>query len=235
MKVRNISFALSTALAACSALGGVAACSSSTTPETTTTTDASTSSVDGSKGTGTDSGGNPGTDAGTDPGTDSGGSTCATPPALFEPTDAGLYCPYDYGPDGGGAAHCKVGTQICCLSPSTDAGSSVCSASSATPTCAAAGFQVWQCSSPAECAGNANGTTCCLTAGPVEADPNCSGFQKTKGFDSTTCTTPAKCTGTVTVGAFTDDLTVVCEKQSDCATGTCTPIKTSGTAIGACL
>jgi hypothetical protein len=76
---------------------------------------------------------------------------------------------------------------------------------------------------------------CCLTAGPVEADPNCSGYQKTKGFDSTTCVAAGKCTGTVMIGKYTDNLTVVCEAQADCQTGTCTAVKTSGTSIGLCL
>jgi hypothetical protein len=237
MRNRTFSLVLTIAAAGTSAALGLFACSSSstTTGDTNTGTDSGSggNTKDGTTGTGnTDAGTQDMTDSGTQMGTDSGGGgTCTNPPALFPPGDAGLYCPYDYGPDGGGAAHCKTGTEMCCLSPSSDAGSSVCEAVGAS--CTQAGFGVWQCSSPAECPGAT--PVCCLTAGPPEADPNCSGYQKTKGFDSTTCMAAGKCTGTVVVGKYTDNLMVVCETQADCTTGTCTAVKTSGTSIGLCL
>jgi hypothetical protein len=77
---------------------------------------------------------------------------------------------------------------------------------------------------------------CCLQAGPLEADLKCSGYQKTKGFRSTTCTSAGQCTGTADAGKFTDTLYIACEQPSDCPQGkTCTAVKTTGTSIGVCL
>jgi hypothetical protein len=142
---------------------------------------------------------------------------------------AGVFCPFGKT-DAGKSEYCTANAQVCCLSPSTDAGSSTCSA----PGTCASGFAEWACAAPQECAGS--GVVCCLQAGPLEADPKCSGYQKTKGFNSTTCMPSAKCTGTVDAGKVTDTLYVACEAQGDCPQGkTCTAIKTSGTDIGVCL
>jgi hypothetical protein len=154
---------------------------------------------------------------------------CANPPKLFAPSTKGIYCPYSKGVDGG-AQYCTVKTEVCCLSPSNDAGPSTCAANAnACPQADA----VWACSAPEEC--NVANPVCCLTAGPLEADPNCAGFQRTKGFNNTRCTTAQACAGTIDAGKFIDNQFVACTKQADCATGTCTPIKTSGTSFGVCL
>jgi hypothetical protein len=202
-------------------------------PDATSGTDTGAGSHDGGvvgndTGTPGDDSGNPGDDSG--PTADGG---CASPPALFPPkADGGIYCPYskDFSIDGGKAAYCNVGTEVCCLSPSSDAGLSTCKANS---TACPAGDHVWACSAPQECGG---GQVCCLTSGPVEPDPKCSGYQKTKGFFSTRCAAAAECTGTVEAGSFIDNQYIACEAQADCPTGkTCTAVKTSGTSIGVCL
>ena len=235
MNVRTMSFAVSSLLLCVSGGLGLQACSSSSTTTGENTT------ADGGGGGGSDSGGGgTGTDSGGVIDTDSGGGgmdaavACMTPPKLFVPKpDGGMYCPFSAGGDGG-SKYCKTGTEMCCLSPSADAGSSDCEKQAAT--CTNAAFKPWECSSPIECAGNAAGTTCCLTAGPVGPDKNCSGYQKTLGFDSTKCMQAAACTGTVMVGMYKDDLTIVCEQQSDCPGGkTCTAVKTTGTSLGLCL
>lgn len=122
-------------------------------------------------------------------------------------------------------------TQVCCVSPTADAGSSTCNA----PGACATGLESWACASPQECAGG-SGVVCCLQAGPLEADLKCSGYQKTKGSNSTNCMPTAKCTGMVDAGKVTDTLDVACEAPADCPQGkTCTAIKTTGTSIGVCL
>lgn len=198
----------------------------------------------------------PPTDSGsTTPPTDSGSTTpdaaCAKPPSLHAPSDAGIYCPYSFNDaTDSGIQYCARGTQQCCVSPSTDAGISDCENLGA---CANSTFKTWQCSAPSDCAGVAvdggadggNGpVVCCLISGKVGADPNCSGYQKTKGLDSVTCMAASACQGDITIGAYPDTHYVACEKQSDCDQtassfggdgGTCTPVKTSGTPIGLCL
>ena len=233
MNVRTMSFVMTSLLLSGSAALALQACSSSTTGDNSTA-DASTGGGQDSGSEGTvDGSTQPGVDGGTQPGVD-GSTPCASPPKLFVPkADGGMYCPFSKNPDGG-VEYCKTPAEMCCLSPSADAGSSVCEKLAAS--CTNTAFSQWECSSPSECAGNAGGNTCCLIAGPLEADLSCSGYQKTKGFDATKCMAAAACTGTVVVGKFTDNQTIVCEQQSDCAGGkTCTPVKTTGTSIGLCL
>ena len=237
MNVRAMSFAVSSLLLCVSGGLGLQACSSSSTAGENTTADSGAGGGgqdSGGGGTGADSGGGGGDlDAGGGGGMDAA-AACMTPPKLFVPkADGGMYCPFSNGGDGG-TKYCKTPTDMCCLSPSADAGVSDCEQLAAT--CTNPAFKKWECSSPVECAGNAGGNTCCLTAGPLGPDPNCSGFQKTKGFDSTKCMAAAACTGSVMVGMFKDDLNIVCEQQSDCPGGkTCTPVKATGTSLGLCL
>ncbi len=202
---------------------GVVACSSnpSLVDNTVPGPDSSTNK-DTSNNTNPDTSVDP--DAG--PGPD-GSIGCANPPKLFPPSMKGMYCPFSFSGDAG-SAYCKVGTQKCCLSPSADAGPSTCTANA---TACPMNDAVWACSAPEEC----NGGVCCLTAGPTEADPNCAGYMKTKGFNNTRCTTAQACMGTIDAGKFVDNQYVVCTKQADCAMGTCTAIKTTGTSIGICM
>ncbi len=203
-----------------SAAFGIAACSSDPVNNVVPGPDGSV------KDTGTsDTNNNP---PDTSPLDDSG--ACANPPKLFPPSSKGLYCPYSKDPDGGVTAYCKVGSEVCCLS-GVDAGPSTCQADpSACPT----NSSPWACSAPEECA-DAGAPVCCLTAGPVGPDPKCLPYQKTKGFNNSRCTTAQVCTGTVDAGKFVDNQYVVCTKQGDCTTGTCTAVKTVGTSIGLCL
>lgn len=77
---------------------------------------------------------------------------------------------------------------------------------------------------------------CCLQAGATEANTDCSGTMKTKGFDQTYCTTAAACAGTFDAGGgFTDNNFVACEVDGDCTSGqSCVAIETTGTDIGIC-
>jgi hypothetical protein len=211
---------------------------------------------------GADSGGNTHPDAGFDAGSD--GAVDSGPckqPALHVPTVAGgIYCPYSFNDvTDSGTQHCANGTQECCLSPGGDAGPSVCQTVDGTGVgfngglagCAAKYSAVWQCSSPVDCANagpilpidggapTSGALVCCMVGGPLEADTSagiCTGVEKTH-FGGTTCQPAAACTGTITVGLFTDPLYTVCEQQSDCtgASQTCTPIYVTGTPIGVCL
>lgn len=172
------------------------------------------------------------TDSGT-PDTTTPDAGCVSPPKLFPvKADAGdFYCPFAAKTDGGKSTYCTDTTQVCCLSPSSDAGSSTCVAQGA---CTTAGWSTWGCSAPQDCPGS--NMACCLQAGPLEADLKCAGYQKTKGFGASTCMSAAACTGTVDAGKGTDNLYVACEQPSDCPQGkTCTAVKTTGTSIGVCL
>jgi hypothetical protein len=232
MKISTIALVLGSALITCSAGAGLAACSSS--------------SATGEPSTGTDSGAD--TSTGTDggmlqdsaPGTDSmtTGDTSTTADAACAPAlhasspDGGIYCPFskDFTVDGGSYAYCTNGTQECCLSPSSDAGLSVC----ATTGNCATGFSPWECGGPEDCIDPAN-PVCCLTAGPTEMSTSCPGTDKTEGFDGTHCTTAAICTGQVEAGMYVDNQFVTCESTADCPAGkTCIAVKTTGTAIGVC-
>jgi hypothetical protein len=240
MKISTIALVLGSALITCSAGAGLAACSSSSgTGEPSAPLDSGTDTS-----TGMDSGTQPDTGPGADTGTggdtstgdDGGDAGCTSPPALhISSADGGIYCPFskNFDVDGGEYAYCTTGTQSCCLSPSSDAGLSVCTT---IGNCATAlpNSEEWQCAGPEDC--KSGGSVCCLTSGPTEANAECVNTLKTKGFDNTRCmASQAACSGTVDAGMYTDNQFVVCEKQADCATGTCTALKTTGTSIGLCL
>jgi hypothetical protein len=213
-------------IAIASASFGIVACSSSPAITDNTVVPGPDSSVK------TDSGNNnPDTSVDPDAGNPNpdGSSGCLNPPKLFPPSMKGLYCPFSASGDAG-SSYCKVGTEKCCVSPSADAGPSVCTASN---TACPGKDAVWACAAPEECGGQ--NPVCCLTAGPTEPDPNCAGYTKTKGFNNTRCTTAQACSGMIDAGKYIDNQYVVCTKQADCAMGTCTAIKTSGTSIGICM
>jgi hypothetical protein len=200
----------------------------------------------GNNNTNPDSGNNTNPDSGT--GGDSGSTACAKPPALHVPeADGGVYCPFSYNNvTDAGIQYCSGATPQCCVSPASDAGPSDCEAVGA---CANSTFKTWQCSAPSDCAGypvdgGGEPVVCCLISGPVEADPTCTGHQKTLGLDSVACAPASQCVGPITVGKYMDVHYVACEQQSDCTAsaaafggdgGTCTAVKTSGTPIGLCL
>ncbi len=150
---------------------------------------------------------------------------CPKPPRLYTPIPNVFHC--YFGTDGGGGLlYCPIQPQsVCCLASSVDAGFSVCGNAGKCPL----GDQQYACAAPEDCSGG--GQVCCLTAGPLEADPNCAGYQKTKGFDNTRCTTAQACSGMIDAG----NQYVVCEQQANCTAGTCTAIKTVSTSIGVCL
>jgi hypothetical protein len=194
---------------------------------------------------------NPDTGTVTNPdggGGDSGPTACAKPPALHIPKpDGGVFCPFSFNAaTDAGTQYCSGATPQCCVSPASDAGPSDCEAVGA---CQNTAFKTWQCSAPSDCDGyaiDAGGepVVCCLVSGTVEADPACTGYQKTRGLGSVSCMAASQCSGPVMVGTFTDTHYVACEQQSDCTAsaaafggdgGTCTAVKTSGTPIGLCL
>jgi hypothetical protein len=201
----------------------------------------------GNNNTNPDSGNNnTNPDGGT--GGDSGSTVCAKPPALHIPeADGGVYCPFSYNnATDAGIQYCSGATPQCCVSPASDAGPSDCEAVGA---CKDSTFKTWQCSAPSDCAGypvdgGGEPVVCCLISGAIEADPACTGYQKTKGLDSVSCAPASQCVGPITIGKYMDVHYVACEQQSDCTAsaaafggdgGTCTAVKTSGTPIGLCL
>jgi hypothetical protein len=139
------------------------------------------------------------------------------PPTLHPPTaGVGVYCPYS-AVDGGRDLSCATATQQCCETPSDDAGPSTCV--QAGSTCPAAGSTVWQCEDPSNCP---TGQVCCAAA-TLEQDTSCGYFRAAPGFQGTHCA--ASCAA----GELT-----ICEQQSECATGTCTPFRAVGNSVGVC-
>jgi hypothetical protein len=238
MKISKMAFATGALMAAVAGMSVVACSSSDNNPSNNQDAGASTDS--GAVTTPADTGAPSNNDAGTPP------TTCAKPPSLHAPSATGVYCPFSWdNATDAGVKYCSGSTPQCCVSPSSDAGISDCEG---TGYCKDATFKQWQCSAPSDCAGvtsDAGGpVVCCLVSGAVEPDPNCNGFQKTKGLGSVTCKAASQCQGTIQVNSFSDVQYVACESQADCAAsaaafggdgGTCTPVKTSGTPIGLCL
>ncbi|MGO8992684.1 MAG: hypothetical protein ACLQVI_05110 [Polyangiaceae bacterium] len=252
MKTMKIALIGGAVVAALSGMA-VAACSNSTSPIS---------------GTGEDSGTQPATDSGTQPTTDSGtptgdsgnGVTCGKPPEFFAPVaDGGIYCPYSFNDaTDAGVQYCgadttsgqNAGLTQCCVSPSTDAGPSVCQAPG---TCTQSTATIWQCSGSSDCAnyypntdGGGGPVVCCLVAGKIRPEPSTDshpGCTSTEGLDSVTCQAASTCTGTVVVGTYTDYNYIACQTQNDCIAttangndgGTCTGVYSSGSPIGLCL
>lgn len=198
------------------------ACSSD--PATTTTPTTPTTHSDASSGgdSATSDGGATGQDSsstGNDgsSGGDAGGSAdCGTAATLHPDTDGGIYCPFS-AVDGGKNIFC-ADTEQCCESAKGGAASSCVAKGSACPS---TNDTVWECESPANCPSGqvccAAGSTAAVTIGDDTCGPYLSKFSKTH------CA--ASCTAT--------ELTV-CEKQSECTTGTCTAVKPKANAIGVC-
>ena len=158
-------------------------------------------------------------DAGTVP-TDGGkvpdASSCH-PPTLHPPTGTnGVYCPFS-GVDGGRDLTCARVTQQCCETPSDDAGASTCESVGAA--CPAAGSTIWECEDAVDCA---SGKSCCGAA-VVESDPVCNYLRAAPGFGGT------RCKATCGAGEV-----VICQQQSGCTTGTCTPLRAAGNSVGTC-
>lgn len=189
--------------------------------------------------TGSGSGSHAGTGTGTgskDGGTPSGDAGChKAPPELHAETEAGVYCPFSDLADSGKAGTCAAG-QHCCEPPTS--GNSTCTA--AATTCAT-GDTDWQCGAPADCVGNAAGGVCCGT-GTINMQAPCGAGQAgypdggypaypyVSDFKGTTCA--ASCNGQMFNGEKLG--IVICSQQSDCVTGTCTPIEPKGGGTGYC-
>jgi hypothetical protein len=155
-------------------------------------------------------------DAGRGSTSEDAGVSCH-PPTLHPPTaGVGVYCPYS-SVDGGRDLSCATATQQCCETASDDAGPSTCVA--AGSTCPAAGSTIWQCEDPSNCPA---GQVCCAAA-TLEQDTACGYFRAAPGFGGT------RCAASCAAGELT-----VCEQQSECATGTCTPFRAAGNSVGAC-
>jgi hypothetical protein len=149
-------------------------------------------------------------DAGTD------ASTCGTTPALHPEAAPGVYCPFTAT----GATTCAAGDQ-CCEPPAANGQVSVCAA--AGTGCGVTNALVWQCEDALDCAASAAGPVCC-GVGAVTLDATC-GFHRGTGF------TGSHCAASCAAGEVH-----VCEAQAQCPAGTtCTPFKTNGLAMGACL
>lgn len=162
-----------------------------------------------------------GGDAAVGPGSSDAGSgadsSSCHPPTLHPPAaNAGVYCPFS-GVDGGRDKVCARLTEQCCETPNDDAGASTCA--TVGSTCPAAGSTVWECEDSVECA---TGSVCCGVI-TLEQDSVCGYFRAAPGFGGTHC--KASC------GA--GELTI-CQQQSGCKTGTCTPVRAVGNSVGAC-
>lgn len=155
-------------------------------------------------------------DAGSGGPSDDAGVSCH-PPTLHPPqAGVGVYCPYS-AVDGGRDISCATATQQCCETSSDDAGPSTCV--QAGSACPAAGSTIWQCEDPSNCP---TGQVCCAAA-TLEQDTVCGYFRAAPGFGGTHCA--ASCAA----GELR-----VCEQQSECPSGTCTPFRAVGNSVGAC-
>jgi hypothetical protein len=183
-------------------------------------------------------------------------ASACTPPVLYPPPqDGGIYCPFSAATaTRAGSQTCANGSQMCCVSPGSDAVRSSCQPFGATCPVPVSSFGVWQCSSPQDCVGapvdgGGGPLVCCLVSGYTEvanSGAGCPATYKTAGgFNSVTCTAASQCVGTTQVpnlasdgGTFTDYLAVVCEANEDCvaagAGSTCTPVLVAGTGVGLC-
>ncbi|HEY1698075.1 MAG TPA: hypothetical protein VGG39_38205 [Polyangiaceae bacterium] len=262
MNIRTLTLVLGSALTVAAGGIGATACSSSSSggnggsssggshndgggSDGTASSSGSTSSSGSSSGSTSSSGG----------GDDGGGSSSGSckSPSLHPPVDGGgLYCPFSFNDaTDSGVVYCTQPGQMCCVSPSTEAGISDCENVGAN--CTTNGYTPWQCSAPSDCNGitpitidggaSSGPVVCCLTAGALVADTSsgiCANVQKTKGNAGNVCMYAADCVPgtTVTEGTFTDTRMVACESDPDCANITgnthCTAVYTIGTQIGVC-
>jgi hypothetical protein len=142
-------------------------------------------------------------------------STCGTPPALHPEAKPGVYCPFASA----GPVTCDA-RQECCETPQGAAVRSTCEPLGSA--CPLAGSTLWQCEDALDCAASPSGRVCC-GVGAVQLDAAC-GFRRGSGFTGSHCA-QACGAGEVTI----------CETQLQCASGTCTPFKTQGLALGLCL
>jgi hypothetical protein len=194
-----------------SCTGGSSGTGSSTGSSSGSSTGSNTGSGSGSPGSSTGSGS---TDAGT------GSGSCEAPPTKVyaETAGEGLYCPFSVITDAGKAGDCPVGDHCC--EPAS--GTSTCVA---TGTACASGDTDWQCEGPLDCTGaGAAGPLCCGT-GTIETSPACGSnpaYPYVSKFTGSACA--ASCAASFTI----------CSQQSECTTGTCTPIKPKGNTIGYC-
>ena len=216
--------ALGAALVA-SAGVNVAACSSSDSGTGNPTSggggdasrDGTTSGDDGST-TGDDGGGG-GSDAGAD---------CSKVPKLHPEPDAGVYCPFQADSGAGASSNCAA-NQHCCIYAQDAGRSSECLPNGTLcfgETMVDGGLSVatggadFECNEPGDCP--SAGDQCCLNGTPTK-DPTCGTYFGSKVHG-------AFCKPSCTAGEF-----VICETQTECTTGTCTPFSTKTIQIGACV
>jgi hypothetical protein len=142
-------------------------------------------------------------------------SGCST---TLHPTAAGtIYCPSVAA--GSMDTMCTAMTQHCCMPSKMSGMMSTCVASGTA--CPAGGgnmgSKVWECSEPANCP---SGQVCCATG--TIGSGTCGAFQISM-FGGTKCA--ASCAA---------NEGVVCQAQSDCTTGACTPGTAGGATLGLC-
>jgi hypothetical protein len=197
---------------------GTATATGTTTTATGTTSSTVTSSTTGAGG-GTSStsattgaGGSGGSGGG--PCGATGVATTLHPPAADAGTNT-IYCPFSSMP-GGKNVSCDHTSEHCC-EPAM--GMAACDP---IATACAAGDTDWQCESPNDCG---MGQVCCgIGSVIVNPDPMCA--NKGKSFKGTHCA--ASCMA----GSELE----MCDAQMECGAGkTCTPFKTHGAQVGACL
>ncbi len=205
-------------------LSGSASSGSSASPSSSSTgVSSSTTGTSGSSDTSNSSD----TSGGSHTGSSGSGATCYAPPGdkVYSEDGGSFYCPFSKT-DAGKAEYCTSGTEHCC-EPSS--GTATCLPSATT--CGATTDTDWECEGTPDCAGHA-GTICCGTGAlkTQAAQPGCGAdggtvpsYTYVDGFTKATCVAPAACT------TFQ-----ICAEQSDCSSGTCTPIKPKGNDIGYC-
>lgn len=211
--------ALAGALGASGALALVA-CSSG---DDNSGTDAGKDSGKADTGSGGDSGGNP--DTGN---MDSGNAVECGTLALHPDPDAGPYCPFQAGGDGGVFANCGIGQHCCEYSVDSGLPSTCNGGSTACNSAINNGGYDWHCDEPNDCADA--GTTCCIEGNVIVPDKLCPATTAfVTGVTGSACKT--SCVMTDAGGEVQ-----MCQSQSDCTGGkTCLTFKKVGKNLGVCL
>jgi hypothetical protein len=163
--------------------------------------------------------GNPTTDGGvTGDAADDGAASCRTARLYPTTADKGVFCPYS-GVDGGKDINCPKSTACCQTQKASDGDSKCQPLGSACPaTDSGVPAWNWECEDSVNCG---TGKVCC-GAVTLEPNPDCPysfGKDLTKTACKTTCAADEK---------------VICQAQSSCTTGTCTPFRISETWMGTC-
>lgn len=171
-------------------------------------------------------GGNP---ADTGPGPDGGGDAGCAAINTYPNPEAGAYCPFQAGGDGGVFGNCATGQHCCQYAVSANLPSTCNNANTACMTPDAGPNYDWKCNEKDDCNQN---QVCCLVGNVIVQDKFCSGQAFTTGVTGSVC---KQSCSTLQDGGPGNEVQM-CANSSECAGGkTCMPFKKGGGSYGVCL